>query len=117
MKIYISGKISGLLIDDVEIMFARYEKEIVARGHEAVNPLKIEHPNNDWLDYMRADIKALMDCDAVFAMPNYKRSMGAMIEVKLARDLKIPVYEDIDMIEVIGFDKDFRYIKGKKKGR
>lgn len=102
MKIYISGKISGLLIDDVEIIFARYEKEIVARGHEAVNPLKLRHDKHTWLDYMRADIKALMDCDAVFAMPNWIESRGAMIEVKLAKDLKIPVYEDIDMIEVIG---------------
>jgi len=94
MKIYISGKISGLDLDQAEEYFELYENQIIEIGHEPVNPMKV-HANKicpEWLDYMRADIKALMDCDAVYAMPNWRQSIGARIEVGLAHDLGIPVY-------------------------
>ena len=102
MKIYISGKISGLEIDAVEITFAMYEKQLKAHGFEVVNPLNLPTPEKPtWQGYMRNDIKALMDCDAVYAMPNWRDSIGARIEVGLARELNIPVYEKIGEIEEV----------------
>ena len=95
MKIYISGKITGLTPEEYEHNFYLYERQIKAHGHEPINPLNILpfDENHKWTDYMRADIKALMECDAVFAMKNYRESIGARIEVGLARDLDIPVIE------------------------
>jgi len=98
MKIYISGRIAGLTKEDYERNFDYAETSIAGFGHEPVNPVKVLPFQSwyEWQDYMRADIKALMDCDAVYAMSNHKESKGAMIEVKLARDLGLRVYYKLE---------------------
>lgn len=94
MKIYISGKISGLTPEEYGHNFAHFEKIIKAHGHEVVNPIKILpfDEKYKWADYMRADIKHLIYCDAIFAMPNWIGSRGARIEVRLAYDLEMTVF-------------------------
>lgn len=103
MKIYISGKISGLTPEEFEHNFAEAEKVIKAHGHEPINPIKILPFDEKyiWQDYMRADIKALMDCEAVYALKNHTDSKGAMIEVKLARDLGMKVYDKFGELPLV----------------
>ncbi len=90
-KIYISGKITGLSIDEAMDNFCKAEFKM-SDYFEVVNPLKIEH-NHDksWLNYMKNDIKALMDCDAIYMLSNWTDSRGAEIERRIAIDLGMKI--------------------------
>ena len=92
MKIYISGQITGLPIDEAREIFKRAEIELTKLGFTPINPmnngLAVE---SDCTDHMRADIKMLMDCQAIYLLPNYKQSKGAMLELYVARQLKFKV--------------------------
>ena len=91
MKIYLSGKISGIE-DSAFELFEEAEKDILIDGHEVVNPIKLPHKHDKtWEAYMKECVKALMDCDAVYALSNWKESKGARMEVKLAKKLNIRV--------------------------
>lgn len=93
MKIYISGKITGIE-DEARVLFEQAENELLAEGHEPVNPMKLNHEHDKrWESYMKTDIKALCDCDAIYKLPNWRDSVGATIEGFIAKLLKIPVYE------------------------
>jgi hypothetical protein len=92
MKIYISGPITGLDTEQAKSNFQQAEDYLRSIGcHQVINPMKI-HPENNaytWHQYMRADLKALMDCDAIFMLPNWDQSRGAKIEKRLAEDIEI----------------------------
>ncbi|HLP84813.1 MAG TPA: DUF1937 family protein [Phycisphaerales bacterium] len=50
-------------------------------------------PDQVWLD---GDMEMLRRCDAVYAMPSWKKSTGATAEISEARRLGIPVFETLD---------------------
>ena len=85
MKIYISGKISGLDSDAVIHKFwesYRYASTL-ASFSDIKNPLSIK-PLFDikkWFFYMISDIRQLLKCDAVLLQPDWINSKGAKIEV------------------------------------
>ena len=93
MRVYISGPISG--VENPEVAFAEAEKIIEAEpGFEAINPIGIgifleaelgRKPT--WQEYMRADIKAMLSCDAVYMLPGWMDSKGARIEAFIAKEL------------------------------
>jgi len=104
MKVFVSGKISGkTLIEQLN------------NNHDgiksAVAVLKLGHePFCAWTDcqfqlldktitmddYYRYSMAWLKVSDCVLALPNYKDSKGAKAEVKLAKELKIPVYYNLE---------------------
>jgi hypothetical protein len=93
MRIYISGKITGLPFDEAFKMFENAENELKFRGYEVVNPMKLNHNHNkSWESYMREDLIAMMKCDAIYLLPNYHESKGALIEKQLAETLKFVIY-------------------------
>ena len=81
MKIYISGQISGLPLDEVKAKFHDAEQQIIERGYEAVNPLKNGIPDSE---PMAADIVLLLDCDAIYMLPGWEASKGATLEKNIA---------------------------------
>ena len=93
-KCYISGKITGIT-NEVAIENFR-EASLHARflGYEPINPMDII-PNGDepksekdkWSWCMRADLKEMMDCDAILMQENWGDSEGAIIEHNLAKHL------------------------------
>lgn len=91
-KIYISGKITGLEIHEAFQRFDEADTELTIKGFEVVNPMTIEH-NHDksWLNYMKTDLKALLDCNAIYMLSNWTDSKGAEIERRLAIDLGMKV--------------------------
>jgi hypothetical protein len=95
-KIYISGKITGIEAQAAQL-FEQAETDIRNAGFEPVNPMKLNH-NHDksWESYMKADLKALLDCDGIFMLNNWTDSKGALIELDLALKLKIPIHLFID---------------------
>ena len=59
-------------------------------GLEVVNPaeLDISHPVPDlWVSYMSRDIRYLSECNLGIALPGWKGSKGAVIEIALLRAL------------------------------
>jgi hypothetical protein len=93
MRIYISGKITGLPFDEAFKMFENAENELKFRGYEVVNPMKLNHNHNkSWESYMREDLIAMMKCDAIYLLPNYHESKGALIEKQLAETLHFVIF-------------------------
>lgn len=87
-RVYISGAISGQP-DLNRPAFEAAAKALRASGYTAVNPFDVCPNPASWEEAMRADVKALMDCDGIVLLPGWERSRGATIEARLAADLGI----------------------------
>ncbi len=93
MKIYISGKITGLPLSEVRQRFADTAAFLDAIGFEAVNPLTNGLDESaDWKEHMVADIRMLLDCEAIYMMDNWIESRGASIEYDIANRLNMDVW-------------------------
>lgn len=91
-KVYISGPISGMPDYNKEA-FDKAEKAIRSEGLIPVSPfslLPISHALL-WEDYMKADIKALMDCAYIYPLSGWELSTGAQMEMELAKQLRIKI--------------------------
>jgi chromosomal replication initiation ATPase DnaA len=92
MKVYISGQISGMPIEQAESNFRTAEKEVVAMGHEPVNPFNNGLPHTaTWAEHMIKDIEMLMGCDAIYLQSNWKTSKGARIELNIADEMGLTI--------------------------
>jgi len=95
MKIYISGSITG----DANYIKTFEEAEAVLKegGYEVVNPvtvgrlLLLRYPELKNLSkkdlykaYMREDIEALLECDAIYMIPGWQNSPGATFELTVS---------------------------------
>lgn len=90
--VYISGPMTGL----PEFNFPAFH-EAAAKlrdlGLVVVNPAEHdEAPEKPWAEYLRKDIKLLMDCDGVALLPGWEKSKGARLEVHIARQLGMNVW-------------------------
>lgn len=87
--IYLSGAISGN--PDYRKEFAYAEKELVKRGFSVVNPARRDGCDT-WEEYMRLDIADLVTkCDAVAIVNDVTNSRGALLEITIARELRLAV--------------------------
>ena len=95
-RIYISGKISGIENEALEL-FAKAEKELQTKGFETVNPMTLNHAHDkSWRSYMKEDVKALCECDMIYMLSNWTDSKGAIIEHTIAMCLGLGVqYEAV----------------------
>ena len=85
MKIYISGKVTGLPIDEVRQKFEKAESYLRELGHDPLNPLRNGlSQNHKWQDHLIADIQLLFGCEAIFMLPDWMNSRGALIEKYIA---------------------------------
>lgn len=83
MKVYISGRITGLTFDAVKSKFTAAAHELRAQGHEAVNPLENGvHYSAPHAAHMKEDIKMECGCDAIYYIPHPRRwvSLGVWQE-------------------------------------
>ena len=84
MKIYISGPMTGCPDFNKPAFFAA-EETLRELGYEPVNPARNGLPDSaEWHEHMRADIKMLMDCEAVCMLPGWGSSKGATLEIDIA---------------------------------
>ena len=86
MRIYISGKISGLPIEEAKQRFADSQALLESIGFEVVNPLEVGlcDEKASWESHMVKDIELLLGCDAIYMMDNWVDSTGASIEYDIA---------------------------------
>lgn len=86
MKIYISIPISGHPLEEVRERADHIKMALSRGGHEVVSPLDIYAGQNPtYADYICYDLRAMLDCDAVFFCDGWDRSCGCRIEHYVAR--------------------------------
>lgn len=92
MKLYISGPMSGLP-DWNFPAFNQAAEKVRAWGHDAVNPVDINPDHTTpWEICLRADLKALCDCDGIVLLPGWEKSKGAQLELHVAHRLAMSVH-------------------------
>jgi len=93
-KCYIAGKIGDLPKEVYERKFADAEIHVWNKGYEPVNPVTLPHNHNKaWVSYMKEDIAALLQCEAVYALKDWRQSPGAVIEIELATKLGLTIFQ------------------------
>lgn len=91
MKIYIAGRITNNPTYITE--FKEAEQFIKGHGHTPINPVQDEGRN--YKDYIDDGLKKLMECDAIYMLPYWQRSMGASLEHHYARVAGLKIYQAI----------------------
>ena len=100
-RIYIAGPMTGLP-DYNRVAF------LAAAGHISTNTDLIPvhtawvRDGLDWEEYMELAQDLLSLCNMVCVLPGHRKSKGARIEVKLARDAGMPVIELDKVVEEFG---------------
>lgn len=94
MKVYISGKITGINLEDCQAKFEKTKERLKLLGHEVVNPLEIApyDPDKTWEDYMIDDIRELFKCDAICMQEDWFLSKGAKVEKAIAQELELKIF-------------------------
>lgn len=87
MKVYISGPMTNYPNYNKEA-FMLAEKYLESLGYEVINPHNLEHKTDNWLDCMKTDIIALLDCEAIYMLDKWIYSKGAKLEFIIAKFLK-----------------------------
>lgn len=88
--IYISGPMTG--IKDLNASaFLAVEARIRDLSLYPVNPHNLCAADWDWQKCMRADIKALCGCDAIYMLDGWQNSTGAQLELHIAHRLGLRV--------------------------
>ena len=89
-RLYLSGPMTGL--PDLNFpAFRSAAHALRCAGFIVTNPADLNGPGVSWSECMRADIKALCDCDAVATLPGWQHSKGATLEVHIAERLQMEV--------------------------
>lgn len=82
--LYLSGPMTGTP-DHNFPAFNLAAQELRELGYEVVNPVEINPDHNmSWHECLRADIKALCDCDVLVLLPGWEGSSGAHLEMHIA---------------------------------
>lgn len=99
MRVYISGPMTGCphLNRDA---FNAAEDALRLVGYDPINPSSNGLPDDASYDeHMRADLRMLLDADAVAVLPGWELSRGSQIETRLASDLGMPIRPIGDYLE------------------
>lgn len=91
--IYISGRITGN--KNWKKQFQQAEDYLLKLGFvEIINPLKLESQvtiKKTYVNYMRNDIKHLINCDDIYMLRGWWRSKGARLERHIAKVLGLGI--------------------------
>lgn len=103
MKVYISGPMTGYVDHNFPAFHAAAD-HLRGKGYEVVNPAEMDDPSATHEElaaiphwwYLRRDIRALMDCDAIYLLPGWRWSKGANLEATVAAGCGIDRLEPAD---------------------
>ena len=97
IKVYLSGKITGLDKGEYELNFMKAEQFYKSCGYTVVNPCKSsaeilkKNPDATYDDFMKADLEALKGCTHISMLSGWETSRGAKIEKAEAERLGLEV--------------------------
>jgi len=93
VKLYVSGPMDGYPDKNLEV-FEFACKALQFLGHETVSPHDIGLDTNDAYsqnfmepkthDYLRADLRAMLECEGIVLLPGWSQSKGAIQELNAA---------------------------------
>lgn len=90
--VYLSGKVTGKPWIEAQKDFCRAAEIVKAKGgRECLIPIYICDPKWDWFKCMHTCITAMLLCDEVAMLPDWKKSRGAKIEWLVAKACGMPV--------------------------
>jgi len=97
MRAYLAGPMSGYPELNYPAFHAAAAR-LRASGWEIVSPAEIDHGLNGSQDgpsqhYLRNDIRALLDCQAVCVLKGWEQSIGARCELAIAVTLGLPIFD------------------------
>ena len=125
IKYYISGKITGLPPSEYIARFSKAESDLTAKGYEVVTPLRNGlPPGAQWQEQMKADIRLLLDCNAIYLLANWEQSIGATLEYEIANGLGLiieferpPKHRDIKAAILTAMGVSFKSITEDSRNR
>lgn len=82
MKVYIAGKIRG--DKNYKAKFEKAEAYLKTLGHSVMNPAVLPSSGFSHKEYMKICLAVLETCDAVYMLPDWRKSRGARAEYKFA---------------------------------
>lgn len=88
MKVYIAGAITNN--PDYKEQFAEAEKKLIAEGNAVVNPVK--NLGFEYKDYIDMGLCELMHCEAIYMLPGFEKSKGAMLEFTYAVTVGMKIF-------------------------
>ena len=99
MRIYISGRITGLKAAETWANFGKANRRLQRVGHKVIDPTIMSACASglDWKAYMTIAYGILHDpsVDAIYMLANWTESTGAIIEWGWAQARGLPIlYED-----------------------
>jgi len=90
-RIYVSGPMTGLPALNFPAFDAEAER-LRGLGYQVINPADLNKNETSRAKCMRADIRALTLCDAIQLLPGWRDSKGAALEVAVAKELGMQVF-------------------------
>lgn len=99
MRIYLSGKITGLEKEVYTKQFARAESFYKTSGFDVINPVTIgeavlkNNPKAKWNDFMQEDLKALRTCTHIVLLEGWEESKGAKMEKAEAEKMGLEIMQ------------------------
>lgn len=102
-RLYIAGPMTGYSESNYPA-FNAVADALRSVGYEVVNPAEFGNDNGrtSYVDLLRNDLRALLDCDGVAALDNWWESVGARNEIQVAGTLKMPVRSTREWVEMKG---------------
>lgn len=97
IRVYLSGKITGLEKEVYTKTFARAEQHYLSAGYEVINPVKIGeallslNPKAKYEDFMIRDLEALSTCTHIAMLEGWEESNGAKREKAEAEKLGLEI--------------------------
>lgn len=98
MNVYICGPMTGIEAYNYPA-FGRAAERFRALGHTVTSPHEVAHDDNGirgsirHADYVRRDLRELLQCDAIALLPGWHASKGAKLEVEVATVLGFTFYD------------------------
>ena len=103
MRIYIAGPMTGMPEHNFPAFHSAAQR-LRRAGWDVVNPAENFSGRTDLprADYMRADVAALVECDAIALLPGWEDSRGAKVEYLLAREMGLKTIDVATLAPLIG---------------
>lgn len=94
MKLYLAGPMTGITAFNFPA-FNDAAERLRASGHVVFNPAETDDGDTSlaYDYYMRQDIRAILEVDAIAILPGWQQSKGATLEVSIGRTLGLPILE------------------------